>query len=84
MPDQPMSLAAIMAQNAVALDAMIADNVAQDKAFIAGTHRNWLTAYAKQAREELGITDGPDDSEPTATDDVAGQPETEVGEAEAG
>ena len=86
MPDKvPQSIAAIIAESTAQLDAMIAANLAADKAFISGTFRTYLAEHIRATKEAMGIVDGePDKPDTTAADDVAGEPQAEVGEAEAG
>lgn len=64
MPDKAI-LAAIMAESAKAMDAMIASNMNQDRAFFGGSFTEWLHVEAKTARDAMvgGGDDGSEQSE---------------------
>jgi hypothetical protein len=83
MADQkpPQDIAAIIAESTAQLDAMIAANLAADKAFVSRNFRSYLTEHIRSVKEALGMLDGdePDTADPG---NVAGQSETEMGEGQ--
>jgi hypothetical protein len=74
-------ISALIAESTAQLDAMIAENLAAERAFLRRQFRPYLEKHVRDTKRALGVLDGDatDDSEPT--DDVAGPPEAGLGEA---
>ena len=59
-------LEAIFENSHAVLDSLIADNLAADRAILAGSVAGLVAEQAKSAREAIGITDGPENAESVA------------------
>jgi len=77
-------LAALMAESAAQLDAMIAANLSDDQAFFAGEFYKRVAERARLARKELGVQDGEPAEHPEPAGDLEGKPDPEMGQDEVG